>query len=284
MNLKQKVSTVKYWWHRYSTENTFETKHRSGRPKKTSRAEDEEIIQEIEQNPFSNATLISRRFNVCPNTIASRFKEKGIKCYVSAKQTKLSDEHRLNRIAFCENMLNVDQNYLNRIIYTDEKTFCSDIERKKLVYRPYNSRFQPEYVASQTLSGRISAAYWGAIGRDGPISDLIRINGRFKSADYLNILDQNITPYMQRFDNQLIFMQDNSPIHTAGAVMEYLSTKPFELLISPPLSPDLNPIENVWAYITREWPQMEHRNIIALDELVQLKWNNLKNNPGILNT
>lgn len=275
------MSTVKLWWLRYLNDNNFETKYRSGRPKKTTHAQDEMIIQEIQQNPFSNATIISRQLNVCSNTITSRFKENGIKCYVSARQTKLNENHRVNRMAFCENMLTFDQNYLDRIIYTDEKTFCSDVDRKKLVYRPYNSRYQPEYVASHTLSGRISAAYWGAIGRGGPISDLIRINGRFNSQSYLDILQRNITPYMQRFENQPIFMQDNSPIHTAGVVMEYLSARPYELLISPPLSPDLNPIENVWAYITREWPQMENRNMNALNELVQLKWNDLRNKPGI---
>lgn len=63
------------WWRRYQNEGNFQTKARSGRKRKTTAEQDQEIIKEIREHPFRSATSISRKYQVCPNTIASRFKE-----------------------------------------------------------------------------------------------------------------------------------------------------------------------------------------------------------------
>ena len=50
----------------------------------------------------------------------------------------------------------------------------------------------------------------------------------------------------------LIFMQDNAPVHTCKLVREYLTQQGISTLDWPPQSPDINPIENVWAIIKQE--------------------------------
>ena len=44
-----------------------------------------------------------------------------------------------------------------------------------------------------------------------------------------------------------IFMHDNAPVHTAAITKRLLAEMHVEVMIWPPYSPDLNPIENLWA-------------------------------------
>lgn len=42
-------------------------------------------------------------------------------------------------------------------------------------------------------------------------------------------------------------MHDNAPVHTASIIQELLAGLGVEVMVWPPYSPDLNPIENIWA-------------------------------------
>lgn len=186
----------------------------------------------------------------------------------------MSEENRLNRIAFCHVLLDEwDENKLNSIIFSDEKTFCTDVSWRTNVYRPHNTRYDPEFLKVKDRSGRVTNNYWGAIGYNGPVTPIVRIEGRFNSNRYMRIIRSNVIPMMNRFENDgapRIFMQDNSPIHTSNAVMGLFSRQ-------RPKSPDLNPIENVWSIMENGWPKIHPWNQETLDEVVVERWNALHN-------
>lgn len=109
---------------------------------------------------------MARTLDVSNATVGRRIIEGGLRCRVAANQSTLTSEHRIMRLAFCELMLEkYDENGLKNIIFSDEKSFCSDLKHRKLVYRPHNTRLDPKYKSMTRLSGRQMVSFWGAIGK-----------------------------------------------------------------------------------------------------------------------
>jgi transposase len=81
------------------------------------------------------------------------------------------------------------------------------------------------------------------------------------SSEYKEVMMKTLLPEGSRiFSSQGVtswtFQQDNDPTHKVGleAVKEYNKKKGSNIVIMtwPPNSPDLSPIENVWAYLNRK--------------------------------
>jgi hypothetical protein len=74
------------------------------------------------------------------------------------------------------------------------------------------------------------------------------ITARMETAEYIQVLENHLLPYLRRFHRiPLVYQQDNTAIHRSNVTKAWFNQCHIELLKWPARSPDCNPMENIWA-------------------------------------
>ena len=166
-----------------------------------------------------------------------------------------------------KNVMFSDESSISRIGSFERQYFYSDKEHKCL---------QPHQVKETKQSGGGKIMVWGCMTYYG-LGDLSWIPGKVNSDQYLTVLKDYVLQsrdWFQMDPTTFIFQQDNASIHTARIIKEYFSQQQLTILEWPANSPDLNPIENLWAIVKRRLDQFENRpkTFDELWEQVQQVW------------
>ena len=74
-----------------------------------------------------------------------------------------------------------------------------------------------------------------------------------------------------------MFQDDNAPAHRARTITNYLEQQGMEHLEWPAVSPSMNPIENVWAEMTRYMNKLDvgPTNLLELGQVIDDAWHNI---------
>ena len=120
---------------------------------------------------------------------------------------------------------------------------------------------------------------WGCICYDG-VETSTAVEGNIKSAKYIDILDKNLWSVIVWYfeGKEYLFMDDNGPVHRADTVENYKDQNEVTSMEWPAQSPDLNIIENIWLYMTREL-QKSVVNIATKNDLpreIESVWRNIE--------
>ncbi|KAF2879962.1 hypothetical protein ILUMI_26207 [Ignelater luminosus] len=146
-------------------------------------------------------------------------------------------------------------------VQCSEKLFSTDMGSRTPLWRLPNGRYQPQNVLRSRRSGRITLGLWGWMSSAGP-GELVQISPHMNSEEYINILQNTMLPGVKEVYgeiNPILFIQHNSAVHKSRLVQEWFMANPQIVPINwPPRSPDLNPIENLWAAVAQQWNAIEN--------------------------
>lgn len=196
------------------------------------------------------AQLIVRGTSVCLATVRKDLKECGFTCRVRKEVPSLDAKHFKLRLHFAKQVIR--SGTWRRWVFSDEHLqSCNDHSCRTMWVRNGQRVLGREKKRDQNVP-RIMV--WAAIGV-GYKSKLVVLpeydydDGQRKGwrMDAPRYIRYCLSPHVAGLRGRR-FMQDGARCHTARATMEYLHRKKVEVEKNwPPYSPDLNPIEQLWA-------------------------------------
>ncbi|CAB4024257.1 Hypothetical predicted protein [Paramuricea clavata] len=162
----------------------------------------------------------------------------------------------------------------NQLVFVDETGIDKRITRQygysargtRPVVRDYSyARWAPHYSAISAISS------------DGLIANQLMKNPdeRFNANSFIQFLNEQLLPAMNPFNGEnprSVIVMDNHAVHHVQEVIERVYDYGAIIRFLPPYSPDLNPIEEVFANV-KHYLRQNHLVLQSLQDPSPLIWN-----------
>ena len=279
-------STVHNVIRRYKTTGSFEDMFRSGRPRVTTKAEDQSIVLTCKRNRRLTAQEITTNFNdshqksVSERTVRQRLSHAGLNGRVAVRKPLLRPVNKFKRLKWAKEHKNWTLADWKKVLWTDESKFvvfgttCRIFVRRKV-----HEKFHPQCMLPTVKHGGGSVMVWGCFAAN-KVGSLYQVKGILDQKGYHNILSRYALPSGKRLIGRgFVLQQDNDPKHTSKYCQRYLKRKESEgevkMMTWPPQSPDLNPIELLWEQLDRQVRKQCPKSQAHLWEILQEEWANI---------
>lgn len=275
-------NTIQSLWTRFQATGHSRDQPRSGRPRVTSRRQDNHIRHTHLRNRFQTSTVTARSIprdrQISARTVRNRLREHDIRPRRPAVRPVLLPRHRRARLAWCRRYLRYTQNDWAGVLFTDESRFHLDsFDGRQRVYRRPGERFSDACVIQRNAWGGGSVMVWGGMTTHGR-TPLVVIDGNLTGVRYRDIvIQQHVLPFINGQQRHVTLQQDNARPHIAHVVMDFLRQNNVDVLPWPAVSPDLSPIEHAWDEMERRLRSRPNppQTLQELgQELVRI-WNNI---------
>ena len=175
------------------------------------------------------------------STVKRARKAKGWVCTRPHYCQLIREVNKVKRKDWCQQQIDMKEKFDN-VIFTDECTVQLD-HHGRLCFR---KELQPRKL-KQKPKHPSKIHIWGGISVRGA-TRIIMFTGIMDAPKYVKILEIGLVPFITKcFPEGHRLQQDNDPKHTSNYVKRFFEAKNINWWKTPPESPDLNPIENVWG-------------------------------------
>ncbi|KAH9380496.1 hypothetical protein HPB48_014078 [Haemaphysalis longicornis] len=201
------------------------------RPRVTSAIKDEVLVAAAYANPFGTAQQHAQLAGVSASlsTVKRRLAEVGLSSRVAVQKPLLSDDNKAARLSFASEHSTWSVDDWKQVVFSDESTFTTRWDQERRVWRPVNTRYEPEYIQEVASRGRTMCTVnvWAVMSRDG-LGALQRIESSLTADKYFKILEYVIILYVLNGpfpDGDYLFQQDLAPVHTARSAEKLLTDR-----------------------------------------------------------
>ena len=150
----------------------------------------------------------------------------------------IRDLNKRKRYLWCQYLQRSNEKFEN-VIFTDECTVQLD--------RHSRLCFRKKTPAKKVEANPMKLHIWGRISSRGA-TNIIMFSGIMNAPRYQQILEAGLLPFLHEcFPDGHRLQQDNDPKHCSLLIGDFFSENGVFWWHTPPESPDLNPIENVWG-------------------------------------
>lgn len=254
----------------------YKAKSRSGRPRITTVRQDRNIRRMAScENLSSRGIARASGVKISKNTVLRRIRETGRMVYRKmARYPLLKLTHKQRRLQWAKNFMAYGDKWMH-VIFSDEKKWNLDGPDGWACYW-HDLRKDRRSLFSRQQGGQ-SLMVWAGFCYNGQVG-LKFLSGTQKSEHYQDTLRTHLLPVGELLGGpKWIFQHDNASIHGSSSTKTFLSCNNVSVMDWPALSPDLNPIENVWGILTRQVFQNGTQYFVLNDlkKAIEKAWYNL---------
>lgn len=273
-HMKCSTSTVQHWISRYEKNKNLSDFQKEGRPRSTSAREDNLLLQIAGRDTVGTSSGIQEKLerrgvNISKSTIQRRLREAKWKYHNPLLKPLLSNGHRINRVGWAEKHRNFDW---SSVIFTDETTFYLTSSGRKTWQSPLKRKMQRTVKFPQKLNA------WGAFSAQG-FGKLICFTENLNAELLCSIYERGLlSTALEQFGpkpGSWTLQEDNDPKHTSTLAKEWRVKHNVRRMEWPSMSPDLNPIENVWSVLKVKVAKRHPKTLFGLRAVVQEEWRSM---------
>lgn len=257
-------STVSKTVRRFEETGTVNNRPRTGRPRTvTTDAKSLDVLQTFVEDPHSSIRKAIVQHDISFSSVQKILKTNKFHPYKLHLVQELSEDDFDRRVEYCDTVmqkLDIDENFSNSIVFSDEATFMlnGDVNKQNCRYWSDNN---PRWMMEAHTQHPQKVNVWAGIVGDCIVGPFI-LDDNLTGEAYCDLLANRIIPnirqkFGQELYNNLWFQQDWAPPHYYLRARQILNEQFPNRWIGrrgaiewPARSPDLSPLDYFfWGYL-----------------------------------